>query len=122
MEHDGESGKFFHYGVENVECQRRGNELAFFVAGALFGSELVCAVAGTDRDSEGVATGAFSKLDNFFGVGICVVVGRYFVFHAGENAELTFHSHVVLVCVFNNFFGKSNVFFKRKMRTVDHNA
>ena len=38
VEHDGESGKFFHYGVENVECQRRGNELAFFVAGALFGS------------------------------------------------------------------------------------
>ncbi len=75
VEYDGESGELLHNGVEYVECQRRGYELAFLVAGALLGSELVGTVACADRDSERVAAGAGSEVDNFLGIGVCVVVG-----------------------------------------------
>ncbi len=96
VEYDGEAGEFLHNSVEHVECQRRGNELAFCVACALGGSKLVCAVAGADRDSERVATGAGSEVNHFFGVGVGVVVRRNFVFYAGEYAELTFYGYVML--------------------------
>ena len=74
MEYDGEAGKLFHHTVENVECQWRGNEFAFLIAGALVGGELVSTVRSADRDSERVATGAGGEVYNFFGVGVCVVV------------------------------------------------
>ena len=120
VEHDGETGEFFHNGVEHVECQRRGNELAVGVAGALLGSELVCAVGSTDRDSEGVAACAGSEVDNFFGVGVGVVVGRNFVFNAGENAEFAFNSYIELVSLVNDFLCEGYVFFVGKVRAVDH--
>jgi hypothetical protein len=120
VEYDREAGKLGHNSVEDVESQGRGNELAFFVAGALLGSELVSTVGSADRDSEGVAAGAGSEVDNLFGVGVGVVVGRNFVFNAGENAELTFYSYVVLVSVFYNLLGKSYVFFVGEVRTINH--
>ena len=99
MENNGETGEFFHDSVEDIECQRRGNEFAFFVAGALFGGEFVGTVACADRDSKRVTTCAGSEVDYFFGIGIGVVVRRNFVFNAGENAEFAFDCYVKLVSV-----------------------
>ena len=88
----------------------RGYELAFLVAGALLGGELVGTVACADRDSERVAAGAGSEVDNFLGIGVCVVVGGYFVLNAGKYAELAFDSHVILVSVVAYFLGEGYVF------------
>lgn len=96
MENDGEAGEFFHNGVENVECEGRGNELTLGVAGAPGGGELVSAVRGADRNGERVAAGAGSEVDNLFGVGVGVVVGRNFVFNTGEDAEFAFDSYIEL--------------------------
>ena len=72
MEYDGEAGDALFNLVQDVECQWRRNELTGLrVAGALFGSELVSTVAGTDRDGEAVATAALRKNFNFLGA--CVV-------------------------------------------------
>ncbi len=115
MEHDGETGKFFHNGVENFKCQGRGNELAFSVAGALFGSELVCAVRSTDRDGKAIAAGAGSEVYNFFGVGVGVVVGRNFVLNTCEHAEFAFNGYIKLVSVVHYLLCKSYVFFVGKV-------
>ncbi len=76
----------------------------------------------TDRDSEAVATCTGREVDNFFGVGVGVVVGRNFVLNACENAELAFNGYVELMSVVNNFLGEGNVFLVGEVRTVDHNG
>ena len=121
MEHDWETGKFLFNSLENIECQWRRNELAVFVLGALFRSELVSTVRCAYRDSQAVAAGASSKVYYFFRVGVGVVVARYFVFNASQYTEFAFNSHVELVCIFNNLLGEGDVFFVRKVRTVNHN-
>ena len=120
VEHDGESGELLHNGVENVECQGRRNELAVGVAGALLGSELVCAVAGTDGDGQGVATGAGGEVDYLLGVGVGVVVSGNLILNAGENAQLTFDGNVVLVGVVNNLLGEGHVLLVGEVAAVDH--
>ena len=49
-----------------------------------------------------------------------MVVGGHFVFHAGEHTEFAFDSHIMLVCIVNDLFGKSHVLLIGKMRAVDH--
>ena len=98
-----------------------GNELAFGIAGALFGCELVSTVRCTDRNSQRVAAGTGCEVDNFLRISVCVVVGRYFVFYACENTEFTFDSYVELVSIIYYLLGQSNVFFVGKVATVDHN-
>ena len=110
MEHDGESGELLHNGIENLESQRRGNKTALGVAGALLGGELVGAVAGADRDGERVAAGAGGEVDHFLGIGVGVVVRRYLVFNAGENAELAFYGHIILMSVVDNLLCEGNIF------------
>ena len=57
VENDGEAGQTLLYLVQNVECQRRRNELARLrIACALLGSKFVSAVARTDGDGQAVAT------------------------------------------------------------------
>ena len=72
--------------------------------------ELVGAVAGADRDGERVAAGAGGEVDHFLGIGVGVVVRRYLVFNAGENAELAFYGHIILMSVVDNLLCEGNIF------------
>ena len=58
MEHDGEPRQAPDDLIQDVEAQRRGNQLPLLIAGALSGSELVSAVAGADGDGQGITAGA----------------------------------------------------------------
>jgi hypothetical protein len=123
VEDDGEAGELLLDLVEDVECERRGNEAAGLgVAGALLGFELVCAVAGTDGDCEGVATGAGREVDDFLGTGVVGFLCGNLVFDTGENAKLGLYGNIILVCIIGDFLGKGDVLFVRKGRSIDHNG
>ena len=123
VEDDREAGELLFDRVQNVERQRRRNELAGLrVAGALFGGELVRAVAGADGNCERIAAGARCEVDDLFGLGVVRNRGGDFVFDAGEDAEFGFDRHIVRVGVFHHFLGESDVFFVGKRRAVDHHA
>ena len=70
VEYDGELGEALADLFENVKAERRRNKDALLVSGALCGSELICAVGGTDRDSEGVNAGAGYEILNLLGTGV----------------------------------------------------
>ena len=50
-----------------------------------------------------------------------MVFGRHFVFYAGQYTEFSFYGYIELMSIINNFLSQGNVFFIRKMRTIDHN-
>ncbi len=121
MEHDGEVGKFLLDSLKHIESERRGNETAGLgVACTLLGSELVCAMGCADGDGEAVAAGAVDEVDHLLGVGVGVMVGAYLVLDAGENAELTLYSHVILVGIVHNLLCQSHVLLVRQVAAVDH--
>ena len=45
---------------------------------------------------------------------------RNFVFNTSKNTEFCFYCYIELVSVVNNLLRKSDVFFERKVRSVDH--
>ena len=121
MEHDGESGKFLHDGIENVECQWRRHELASLrVACALIRSELVCAVAGTDGDSQRVNASTANEVDYFLRLRIVRLGSNDLILNAGEYTQLTFYGYIELMCIFNDFLCQGNVLLVRQRRTVNH--
>lgn len=123
MEYDGEAREFLHHSVEYVECEWGRNEAACLgVAGTLLGSELVCAVTGTDRDGEAVTTCAGCKVNDFFGFGIVALCVADFVLDTCEYTEFAFDCYVELVSIFNDLLGEGNVFFVWKTRAINHYA
>ena len=112
---------FFAF-MKNVEAERRRNEDAFFVSGALSGGEFISAVRSTDSDSEGVAAGFGNEFLDLFGTGIGADGMGYFVFDSGEGAEFCFDDDAVSVSVFNDFFGDLDIFGEGFRGSVDHNG
>ena len=104
VEHDGEAGQTLFNFFENVKAE----------LGLGAGLELVCAVAGTDRDSEAVNSGALDKFLNLSGIGIaCVLRGYlYVILNAFEPAKFALDDYAVVMSVLNDLTGKSDVFFK----------
>lgn len=82
---------------------------------ALFGFELICTVRSTDRNSQRIATCTGSKVNNFFGVSICVVLCRYFILYTSQYAKFAFYCNIELVSILNNLLCQSNIFFIWKM-------
>ena len=123
MEHDGEAWEFLHDGVEDVECEGRGNEQArLWVARALCGSKFVCAVARADGDGKAVNACARNEVDNFFGLRVVAFFCHNFILNTCEYAEFALYGNVELVSVFNNLLRQSNVLLVGKAATVDHDA
>ena len=123
VEYDGETGELLFNLVQDVESEGRRNELAGLrVAGALFGSELVSAVAGTDGDGEAVATAAGAEIDYFLGLGVVAYLGCYLVLYAGENTEFGFYGNVVSVSVFYDLLGEGDVLLVRQCGAVNHDT
>ena len=122
VENDGELGKALADLLENIEAKRRRNKDALLVSCALCGSELVCAVGGTDRDREGVNTGAGNEILNLFGTGVGGVLSANFILNACKNTELALNNASALVSVINDLLGQGDIVFVVEMRTVDHNG
>ena len=122
----------YSWGTEDEPCSTMGNPGSSFitasstskanggVTGALSGRKLVSADACTDGDSQRIAARTCSEVYHFGGVGVGVVVGRNFVFDAGQYAEFAFDGYVILVSVIGHFLGEGNVLLVGQMRTVDH--
>ena len=122
MQNDGEAGQTLDNFFQNVEAEGRRNQDAFFIAGALFGLELVCAVAGADGDGKAVAAGLCNELFDFFRTGVGTDSMADFVFDAGQSAELSFDNNAVVVCVLNDLLGDLDVLLEGLGRCVDHNG
>ena len=67
VENDRESGKSLFDLFKDIEAEGRRNKNAVLISCALFGSELVSTVTGTDGDREGVDTGAGDELFDLLG-------------------------------------------------------
>ena len=114
----------FDFG-ENVKAQfRRFKNAGFGVAGALFGREFECAVAGADSDSQGIATCLCDEFFNLFRFGVVGFVGvdADFVLNARELTKFSLDNYAVCMRVFDDFFGLLNVFCKGLVRAVEHNG
>ena len=123
VEHDREAGKLLLDGLEDVESERRRNELAgLLVDRALLARELVRAVAGADGDREGVAARLLGELDDLFRLRVVGLSGRDLILDAGENAKLGLDGNVVLVGVGHDLLGELDVLLEGKVAAVDHDA
>ena len=123
VKNDREAGELLLDGLENVERERRRNELARLgVAGALLGLELVCAVAGADRDGERIATGLGHEIDHFLGLRVVADLAGDLILNAGENTKLGLDRDIVLVGVGDNLLRKLHVLVIGKRRAVDHDG
>ena len=123
VKNDREAGELLLDGLEDVESQRRRNELAgLLVDSALLTRELVGAVARTDGNSERVAARLGSELNNLFGLRVVGLDRRDLVLNAGENAKFGLDGDVVLVSVCDNLLRKLDVLFEIEVRAVDHDG
>ena len=122
MQNDREAGQTLRNIFQNVKAQGRRLQDAVLVAGALFGFELVGAVAGADGNREGIAAGAFHEFLHVLGTGVGTFGMADFVFDAGERAEFGFDDHAVIVRVFHHFLRDGDVFFKGLAGGVDHDG
>ena len=112
MQNDGESRQSLLALVEHVETQLR------------FGSrlELVCSVAGSDRDGQGVTSGLGHEL--FYFLRLCVggILLRhvYIVLDASQSAQLSLYDYTVLMRILDHLAGDLDVLLERFGGSVDH--
>ena len=120
---DREARELLLDGRENVERERRRDELARLrIARALLGRKLVRAVRGADRDGERVAARTGREVDHFLGLRVVGLGRADLVLDAGENAELGLDRDVVGVSVLDDLLREGDVLLVRQRRTVDHDG
>ena len=124
VEHNGESGQTPGDLLQNVKPQRRGNQNALLVPGALGGGELVCAVGGADGDSQRVAAGALYKLLHVLGTGVGgILCGNLdLILYTGQRAQLGLYHNAVVMGILHHLTGDGNILFKGLGGCVDHNG
>ena len=109
---------------QNVEAQRRGNQNALFIAGALLGLELVSAVAGADGDGQRVAAGLGHELLDLLGAGVGGLVSGDLdlILNAGQSAQLGLDHNAVIVGILHDLLGDLDVLGKGLGGSVDHDG
>ena len=123
VEDDREAGELLLNGLEDVERERRRDELARLgIARALLGLELVGAVAGADGDGERVAARLGDEVDHFLRLRVVADFAGDLVLNAGENAELRLDGDIVLVGIGDNLLRELHVLVVGKRRAVDHDG
>ena len=95
--------------LEYIETQRRRNQNAVSIAGALLRSELVSAVRGADCDSQRVTAGAGYELLNLFRMSVGGILSGNLnvILYASQGAELSLDNNAVSVSVLYNLLGPS---------------
>ena len=108
MQNDREARQALDALLEDIEAERRRNQDAVFVAGALCGGELVCAVGGADCDRQGVTAGAGNELLDLFRAGVALVAGldADLVLNAGQGAQLGLDDNAVCMRILNDLLGQ----------------
>ena len=86
--------------------------------------ELEGAVAGADRDGQGIHAGALYKILHLSGVSVRSVGGADIdgVLDAGQTAKLRFHGYVPGMGVVSDLFCQLHVLLIGQMRAVDHHG
>ena len=114
VKNDGEAGQSLCHIFQNVKSQLR--------LGA--GFELVCAVACTDGDSQGINAGAVYEFLNLFRSCIGGILCRNLniIFDAGQSTKLCLNYYASLMSIVCNLLCQSNVLFEGLGGTVDHNG
>ena len=133
VEHDRESRKALLHFLQNIKSELR----------LCAGFELVRAVAGSDRDCKGIASGLLDEFLNLLRlrVGRLSVFHLYIIFNAGERSEFCFDDYImrmgIFVFIFSGLWGnrigasfarrhtdpeKDNPYFCRIMATGDIRA
>ena len=121
MKDDREAWELLLNSLQNVECERRRDELTRLgVACALLGFELVRAMARANRNRERIATRLLRELNDFLRLGVVRLFRRDFILNTRENAELSLNCDVVLVSVGNNLLRELDILFERKRTAVNH--
>ena len=112
MQHNGETGQALGDFLQHVKAQLR--------LGA--GLELVCAVAGTDGNGQGVTARLGHELLHLLGmrVGGILSTDIHFILNAGQGAQLRFHDNAVVMGILHHLAGDLNVFRERFGGGVDH--
>ena len=123
MQNNRETRQFLFNFFEDIKAQRWRDKHAVSITRTLRRLELRTPVARANRNGQRINLGLFHKLDHLRWLGIVAVFGRNIVLHTGKYPKLAFHSNIVLLRMgkFADLLGKGDVFFKRKVRTVDHN-
>ena len=114
MEHDREAGQLLGAFFQYIEPE----------LGLCAGLEFICAVAGADRNCEGVAAGTRCKINNLFRMGVhrFVRFNRYFVLNTGQGSQFCFNHNTMVMRIFHNLAGQGDIFFIRLGGSVDHNG
>jgi hypothetical protein len=82
--------------------------------------ELDNTVAGTDGDSKGIDTSALDEVNDLIGVGVVAGLRLDIILDTSKDTELTLDGNVVLMSVFDDLLGESDVLLIRKSRAIDH--
>ena len=112
VQHNGETRQALGDLLQHVKAQLR--------LGA--GLELVCTVAGTDGNGQGVAAGLGDEFLNLLGMRVGGILGTdlHFILNAGQSAKLRFHDNAVVMGILHHLAGDLNVFRERFGGGVDH--
>lgn len=115
VQYDREARQTLGNFLEYVETQRRRNQNAVSIAGALLRSELVSAVRGADCDSQRVTAGAGYELLNLFRMSVGGILSGNLnvILYASQGAELSLDNNAVSVSVLYNLLGLLNVLVER---------
>jgi len=124
VQNDGESRQTLGDVLQNVETQRRRNQNALLVAGALLRLELISTVAGTDSNGQRVATGLGDELLDFLRASVRRILGRNadIILNTGQRAQLSLDDDAVIVGVLNDLLGDLNILSERLGGSIDHDG
>ncbi len=79
-------------------------------------------MAGSNADSQRVATGAGGKVNHLFGLGVVALLGGHLVLHAGQHAQLALHRHVILVGVLHHLARNPDILLIGQGAAVIHHT
>jgi len=120
VKHDGKSRDPPLDLLEDVEAERRWNEHAAAVAGALLGLNFMAPwEVPMEMASESTPV-LLTKSSNLLRFGIRGLIGNHRILDAGQHAELAFHRDIILACILHHLLRELNVVLVGVVRAVDH--
>ena len=93
-----------------------------FIIQIRFPAVLICTMAGTNSDSQRIATGKRYKFSRFFRIRKNCILGIYadHIFYTGKTSQFRFHHYPMGMCIFNNLFSNAHIFFKWVLGAIKH--